>query len=118
MKRRQFLAAAALSGLASACGSSAAAPHATSDPAAFRTELRVPPLLEPKVDKDGTRRFTLTMQRGRSEILAGKPVETWGFNGPHLGPTIRAARGDRIRMTVTNRLDEASTVHWHGMRLP
>ncbi|MFI6455487.1 multicopper oxidase family protein [Streptosporangium amethystogenes] len=113
MNRRQFLAAAALSGLASACGSAPA-----SDPAAFRTELRIPPLLEPKVDKDGTRRFALTMQRGRSEILPGKPVETWGFNGPHLGPTIRAARGDKIRMTVVNRLDEVSTVHWHGMRLP
>lgn len=113
MNRRQFLAAAALSGLASACGSASA-----SDPTAFRTELRVPPLLEPEVDKDGTRRFALTMQRGRSEILPGKPVETWGFNGPHLGPTIRAARGDKIRMTVTNRLDEVSTVHWHGMRLP
>ncbi|MFI7058158.1 multicopper oxidase family protein [Streptosporangium canum] len=114
MNRRQFLAAAALSGLASAC----AAPRATGDPAAFHTELRVPPLLEPEVGEDGTRRFALTMQRGRSEILTGKPVETWGFNGPHLGPTIRAARGDRVRMTVTNQLDEASTVHWHGMRLP
>jgi FtsP/CotA-like multicopper oxidase with cupredoxin domain len=116
MNRRQFLATAALSGLASACGSSAS--RAASDPAAFRTELRVPPLLEPKVDKDGTRRFALTMQRGRTELLPGRPAETWGFNGPYLGPTIRAARGDRVRMTVTNRLDEASTVHWHGMRLP
>ncbi|MGP3957559.1 multicopper oxidase family protein [Nonomuraea sp. 3N208] len=118
MNRRQFLASAALSGLASACGSGAAGARAPRDPAAFRTELRVPPLLEPEVDKDGTRRYVLTMQRGRSEILAGKPVETWGFNGPHLGPTIRAARGDRVQMTVTNRLDEASTVHWHGIRLP
>ncbi|GGQ27644.1 hypothetical protein GCM10010140_67390 [Streptosporangium pseudovulgare] len=50
------------------------------DPAAFRTELRVPPLLEPETDGDGTRRFTLTMRRGRSEILAGKPVGTRGFN--------------------------------------
>lgn len=115
MNRRQFLATAALAGLASACGSST--PRA-SDPAAFRTELRVPPLLKPEVDKDGTRTFALTMQRGRSEILPGRPVETWGFNGPHLGPTIRAARGDKVRVTVANRLDEASTVHWHGMRLP
>ncbi len=115
MNRRQFLAAAVLSGLASGCGSGSGS---GSDPAAFRTELRVPPLLKPKVGEDGTRTFALTMRRGRSEILPGKPVETWGFNGPHLGPTIRAARGDKVRMTVTNRLDEPSTVHWHGMRLP
>ncbi|MDA0641132.1 MULTISPECIES: multicopper oxidase domain-containing protein [Nonomuraea] len=58
------------------------------------------------------------MRRGRTELLPGRPAETWGFNGPHLGPTIRAARGDEVRMTVTNRLAETSTVHWHGMRLP
>lgn len=116
MNRRQFLATAAIAGLASACASST--PRAASDPSAFRTPLRVPPLLKPERHADGTRGFTLTMQRGRSEILAGKPVETWGFNGPHLGPTIRAARGDKVRMTVVNRLGETSTVHWHGMRLP
>ncbi|WP_219506030.1 multicopper oxidase family protein [Nonomuraea ceibae] len=114
MNRRQFLAAAALSGLATACGSSRPA----SDPAAFRTALRVPPLLKPQVAEDGTRTFALSMERGRSEFLPGKPVETWGFNGPYLGPTVRAARGDKIRMTVANRLAETSTVHWHGMRLP
>ncbi|UBU17339.1 multicopper oxidase family protein [Nonomuraea gerenzanensis] len=118
MNRRQFLTIAALTGLTSACGSGGARRAATPGPTGFRTELRVPPLLEAEADRDGTRHFALTMQRGRSEILPGKPVETWGFNGPHLGPTIRAARGDKVRMTVTNRLAEASTVHWHGMRLP
>lgn len=113
MNRRRFLAATALTGLASACGSAPA-----TDPAAFRTEVRVPPLLEPTRGKDGTLTFALTMRRGRSELLPGGPVETWGFNGAYLGPTIRAARGDKVRMTVTNRLAEASTVHWHGMRLP
>ncbi|MBB6552389.1 multicopper oxidase family protein [Nonomuraea rubra] len=118
MNRRQFLAIAALSGLASTTACGPGERPATADPAAFRTELRVPPLLKPEVDRNGTRHFALTMQRGRSELLPGRPVETWGFNGPYLGPTIRAARGDRVRMTVTNRLAEASTVHWHGMRLP
>lgn len=116
MNRRQFLAAVSLSGLAAACGSGGS--RAPANPAAFRTPLHVPPLLEARKGKDGTRRFALTMQRGRSEILPGRPVETWGFNGPHLGPTIRAARGDRVEMAVVNRLGEPSTVHWHGMRLP
>ncbi|MEV0169386.1 twin-arginine translocation signal domain-containing protein [Nonomuraea fuscirosea] len=71
MNRRRFLAATALTGLASACGS---AP--TTDPAAFRTEVRVPPLLEPTRGKDGTLTFALTMRRGRSELLPGGPVET------------------------------------------
>ncbi|WP_212988156.1 multicopper oxidase family protein [Actinoplanes auranticolor] len=56
---------------------------------------------------------------GRSEFLPGRiTMNTWGINGPYLGPTVRAARGDKVRMTVTNRLPETSTLHWHGMRLP
>jgi suppressor of ftsI len=62
----------------------------------------------------------LTLQSGgRSEFLPGKVTrDTWGINGAYLGPTIRAARGERVRVAVTNRLPEASTLHWHGMRLP
>ncbi|WP_218010087.1 multicopper oxidase family protein [Actinomadura kijaniata] len=64
------------------------------------------------------RTFELTMQQGRARILPGTQTATWGFNGPFLGPTLRAARGDVVQMAVTNRLAEAGTVHWHGMRLP
>ncbi|MEU7897365.1 multicopper oxidase domain-containing protein [Nonomuraea sp. NPDC049152] len=78
----------------------------------------MPPLLQPKPDKDGVRRFELTMQAGQTRILPGKQTPTWGFNGTFLGPTLRAKRGDRVRMAVRNRLPETSTVHWHGMRLP
>ncbi|MFI6740449.1 multicopper oxidase family protein [Nonomuraea sp. NPDC050451] len=119
MKRRHFLTLAALSSVAAACGadSPADAVRPAGKPA-FRTRLRIPPLLEPKAGKDGVRRFDLTMQRGRTAILPGALAGTWGFNGSFLGPTIRASRGDRVRMAVTNRLQEASTVHWHGLRLP
>jgi len=41
-----------------------------------------------------------------------------GFNGTHLGPTIRAARGERVRIHVTNHLAMPTTAHWHGMILP
>ena len=35
-----------------------------------------------------------------------------------LGPTLRAERGDRVRINVTNGVDEPTTLHWHGMHLP
>ncbi|WP_433789436.1 multicopper oxidase family protein [Actinoplanes sp. CA-252034] len=71
------------------------------------------------VDPDGARRFMLTMRAdGRSELFPGKVTETWGINVDHLGPVVRAKRGERVRMSVTNRLPEASTLHWHGLRLP
>src|SRR5215469_7680199 len=34
------------------------------------------------------------------------------------GPEIRVRQGEPIRVVVENKLDEATTVHWHGIRLP
>ncbi|WP_449538926.1 multicopper oxidase family protein [Ferdinandcohnia sp. Marseille-Q9671] len=84
----------------------------------FEQPLKIPPLLEPTIEPDGTKNFTLSMQTGETELLPGKIAETWGINGPYLGPTIRASRGDKVSFNVTNNLDEPSTLHWHGMRLP
>jgi FtsP/CotA-like multicopper oxidase with cupredoxin domain len=53
--------------------------------------------------------------------LVPKPypeTEVWSYNGTVPGPEIRARQGDRLRVVVTNRLKEATTVHWHGIRLP
>lgn len=45
-------------------------------------------------------------------------TEVWCFNGSVPGPEIRARRGERLRVVVRNELDEDTTVHWHGIRLP
>ncbi|MBT5264623.1 MAG: multicopper oxidase family protein [Rhodospirillaceae bacterium] len=42
----------------------------------------------------------------------------WCFNGKVPGPEIRIRQGDRARITVKNGLAEATTVHWHGLRVP
>ncbi|MER6613248.1 multicopper oxidase family protein [Streptomyces xantholiticus] len=84
----------------------------------FTRELAVPPLAPSTVRSDGTRVFDLTMQAGHKEFRAGAKTPTWGFNGDHLGPTLRAKRGEKVQVLVSNTLDEASTVHWHGMHLP
>ncbi|KUL22161.1 multicopper oxidase family protein [Streptomyces regalis] len=84
----------------------------------FRNRLRVPPLLEPETDRSGRRVFDLTAATGATEFLSGNPTDTWGVNGSYLGPTLRARTGDRVRVHVTNHLDEPTTLHWHGMHLP
>jgi FtsP/CotA-like multicopper oxidase with cupredoxin domain len=84
----------------------------------FSHRLRIPPLLEPRPDGSGRRVFDLTLQQGRAELLPGNRADTWGVNGPYLGPTLRAARGDRLLMRVRNDLPETTTLHWHGMHLP
>jgi len=45
-------------------------------------------------------------------------VNCWGYNGQTPGPTIEAVEGDRVRILVTNRLAEHTTIHWHGVLLP
>jgi blue copper oxidase len=85
---------------------------------AFDQPLRIPPLLAPRTDGAGRKVFDLRLQAGRTELLPGKPTSTWGINGPHLGPTLRASRGDTVLMRVRNTLRETTTLHWHGMHLP
>lgn len=84
----------------------------------FDQRLKIPPLAKSHVEADGTRVFDLTAQEGTTELLPGKPTKTWGFNGSYLGPTLRASRGEEVRVNVHNHLDEMTTVHWHGMHIP
>jgi FtsP/CotA-like multicopper oxidase with cupredoxin domain len=84
----------------------------------FEQPLTIPPLADSKIDQDGRRVFELTAQSGTTETLPGQESSSWGFNGPHLGPTLRAKRGEQVVVNVHNELDEATTVHWHGMHLP
>ncbi|OQS13306.1 copper oxidase [Nocardia donostiensis] len=84
----------------------------------FTEELAIPPMAPSRIDPDGTRVFDLQMRSGQREFRSGQTTTTWGFNGDYLGPTLRAARGERVRVQIHNALPEASTVHWHGMHLP
>jgi FtsP/CotA-like multicopper oxidase with cupredoxin domain len=52
------------------------------------------------------------------EFAPGLRVQAWGYNGTSPGPTIEAVEGDRLRIYVTNKLPEPTTVHWHGIILP
>ncbi len=84
----------------------------------FVRPLAIPPLAESTVDPAGTRQFDLRVQPGRTELRPGMLTETWGVNGTYLGPTLRVARGERVAVNVHNGLDEATSLHWHGMELP
>jgi FtsP/CotA-like multicopper oxidase with cupredoxin domain len=42
----------------------------------------------------------------------------WAYNGSAPGPALRVRQGERLRVVVENRLEEATTVHWHGVRVP
>ncbi|GAA4283937.1 multicopper oxidase domain-containing protein [Brevibacterium daeguense] len=109
---------AALALVLSACTDGSPTTLRTIAPVSFDTPLAIPPEAESRVDASGTRVFELTAQEGSTELLPGTTTTTWGYNGSHLGPTLRAERGERVTAEVTNHLGEMTTVHWHGMHLP
>jgi FtsP/CotA-like multicopper oxidase with cupredoxin domain len=67
---------------------------------------------------DGVKVFHLVAEPLRHEVASGLTIDAWGYNGSTPGPTIEAVEGDRVRIYVTNRLPERTTVHWHGVVLP
>jgi len=50
--------------------------------------------------------------------IAGKLVHAWTYDGSLPGPLIRTRVGDRLIVHFRNQLDEPTTVHWHGVRVP
>jgi FtsP/CotA-like multicopper oxidase with cupredoxin domain len=62
--------------------------------------------------------FHLVAEPVLREIAPGMKANLWGYNGQAPGPTIEAVEGDKVRIFVTNKLPEHTTVHWHGMLVP
>jgi FtsP/CotA-like multicopper oxidase with cupredoxin domain len=61
---------------------------------------------------------TLTLQKGRHRFGAGAAVASTGISASYLGPVVRVRSGDTIPFRVENRLDEETTLHWHGLLIP
>lgn len=67
---------------------------------------------------EGVKVFHLVVNEFEHEFAPGLKAKVWGYNGRTPGPTIEAVEGDRVRVYVTNRLPEPTSVHWHGILLP
>lgn len=67
---------------------------------------------------NGVKVFHLIAEPVKREFASGMIVNCWGYNGQTPGPTIEAVEGDRVRIFVTNKLQEHTSIHWHGVLLP
>jgi manganese oxidase len=67
---------------------------------------------------NGVKEFHLVAEPVVREMAPGMKAHLWGYNGQSPGPTIEVVEGDRVRIFVTNKLPEHTSVHWHGQRLP
>jgi manganese oxidase len=68
--------------------------------------------------KDGVKEFHLVAEEVEHEFAPGCRARCWGYNGSTPGPTIEALEGDHVRILVTNKLPEPTSIHWHGILLP
>ena len=67
---------------------------------------------------NGVKVFHLVAEVVERELIPGKKMKVWGYNGSCPGPTIQVTNGDRVRIILENRLPEPTTMHWHGFEIP
>ena len=67
---------------------------------------------------NGIKEFHLVAEPVERMVADDFKAHLWGYNGQSPGPTIEVVEGDKVRVFVTNRLPEHTSVHWHGQRLP
>lgn len=135
--RRNFLRRASVVGATGALAGTRAAQaqhehHAPPQPQAPpKTDNRSPaspgtnvPVHVPDVPKlawkleGGVKVFHLIPEVIKTTLLPGKEMYAWGYNGSCPGPTIEVNEGDRVRIHVTNKLPEGTSMHWHGLEVP
>ncbi|MGI9258702.1 MAG: multicopper oxidase family protein [Gammaproteobacteria bacterium] len=134
VSRRQFLghAAGALVGAGAVSRSSLAQVPEAATMASAATQPPPPPdtgrPFRPVVTLNGwslpwrmqgdVKEFHLIAEPVERELSPGMTAHLWGYNGQSPGPTLECVEGDRIRVFVTNRLPEYTTIHWHGVHVP
>jgi FtsP/CotA-like multicopper oxidase with cupredoxin domain len=133
--RRKFMgySALAVAGAALVSGRSAAA---SIPEAVIRDTPAMAPPLEPSTGREYNpvvtlngwslpwrmngdwKEFHLVAEPVVREVAPGMKAHLWGYNGQSPGPTIECVEGDKLRIFVTNKLPEHTTVHWHGVPVP
>jgi len=65
-----------------------------------------------------SKQLTLVAEEADIDVGAGRPWRTWAYNGQVPGPEIRVREGERIGITLQNRLPQPTSIHWHGLPVP
>ena len=79
-----------------------------------RQALPIPRLIEARSSEP----VALVLQRTQHRFGAGAAVPARGISASYLGPAVRVRSGDTVSFRVENRLDEETTLHWHGPWVP
>jgi manganese oxidase len=109
-----------MAGSITVSGGAAAAAPAAAAVVADRPEILGAKGLQPLAYElvDNVKVFRLTAEKIRWETKEGTVVDAMAYNRMVPGPVIRVTEGDRVRVIVTNAMDEPHTTHWHGLFVP
>jgi FtsP/CotA-like multicopper oxidase with cupredoxin domain len=95
-----------------------AQPAATSyAPAGWDAGLKLPEAPDTNPDPNIVE-VHITAKMAEVEVAPGRKVRAWTYNGGLPGPLIRTKVGNRLIVHFVNELDEPTTIHWHGVRVP
>jgi CopA family copper-resistance protein len=106
LPRRQFLRAAALGG--AGAGLAGVMP-AWAQPVSGGLARPLPVVSGPDI--------ALTIGKVAVRV-DGKVARAIGVNGTVPAPLVRLKEGQKVRLRVTNTLDEDASIHWHGILVP
>ncbi|WP_243431993.1 multicopper oxidase family protein [Aliamphritea spongicola] len=70
-----------------------------------------------RMQKNGEYDYTLTVEPADFEIRPGTTTPGLGFNGEYPYAPLKAKQGKPITIRVVNKLQQPTTIHWHGIRL-
>ncbi|WP_084315740.1 multicopper oxidase family protein [Thalassobacillus devorans] len=124
MKRKWIITLVALAAIGSTFIYQQLTLASTSDTGVTAPASKSAPIESPGVEtlhgeeEDGVKRFELTAEPVTQTFTSGYQGKAWGYNGSTPGPTLVAEEGDKVEITVTNNLPEATSVHWHGLKVP
>ncbi|MGJ0485509.1 MAG: multicopper oxidase family protein [Methylomicrobium sp.] len=67
---------------------------------------------------DEVRNFELTAAPAEWGVVPPYRTDVWAYNGTVPGPVLRIKLGETLKVKLTNKLTQATTMHWHGIRVP
>ncbi len=61
--------------------------------------------------------YELVAAPGPAQLVDGGATPALLYNGGFPAPVLRVRQGERLRVRLTNQLPQATTLHWHGIRI-
>jgi FtsP/CotA-like multicopper oxidase with cupredoxin domain len=121
MERRGFLTLSAVTALwlLTGCGGGGTSSSGITNDALNDgfNKLLIPKLLIGK-DIAGVKHYDLSIEKATHKFFDAFDTATYAINGTYLGPTLKLLNGESVSLNYTNKLDENTTMHGHGMHVP